>query len=635
MSKFYVTTPIYYVNGEPHIGHAYTTILADVLAGYHRLFGDETYFLTGTDEHGQKLQDAAKKNGLTTQEFCDMNVLRFQNVWKKLNIKNDDFIRTTQERHKVIVSKILQDIYNKGEIYDAEYEGWYCVFEERFWTEKDLIDGTCPDCRRPVNKITEKNYFFKMSKYQDWLIKYIKDNPDFIQPEFRRNEVLGFLRQPLGDLCISRPKSRLSWGIELPFDKDYVCYVWFDALINYISAIGFLSDDAKFKHWWPALHLIGKDILTTHAVYWPTMLKAIGLEQPKTIFAHGWWLSGETKMSKSLGNVVKPLDLADKYGVDPFRYFLVRDMTLGQDASYSEDSFILRYNSDLANDLGNLLSRLLKMIGSYSDGVIPSAVEDGSGDTELISKAHTLLDDFRNKIESYKLNLATENILELVRETNRYLEINKPWELAKNSRKDRLATVLYNGAESLRLAAALLSPIMPERCLNIRKQLGVENDNNALELKWGALKAGTKIGIPETLFPRLQREKVVAEPGPKAEPKKAPSQPVEAKLISIDDFFKTELRAAKVLSAEAVEGANKLLKLQIDLGTEKRQIIAGIAQTYKPEEMVGKTIIVVANLQPAKIRGIDSNGMLLAAKTGDVMGLLTVDKDIAPGAKIG
>jgi len=296
MSKFYITTPIYYVNDEPHIGHAYTTILADVLAGYHRLFGDDTYFLTGTDEHGQKLQEAAKKNNLSTQEFCDQMVVRFQNVWKKLNIKNDDFIRTTEQRHKVVVGKILQAIYDKGEVYDAEYEGWYCVYEERFWTEKDLIDGTCPDCRRPVSKLTEKNYFFKMSKYQDWLIKYIQDNPEFIQPDFRRNEVLGFLRQPLGDLCISRPKSRLSWGIELPFDKGYVCYVWFDALINYISALGYSSDDTKFKRWWPAVHLIGKDILTTHAVYWPCMLKAIGIEQPKTIFAHGWWLSGETKM---------------------------------------------------------------------------------------------------------------------------------------------------------------------------------------------------------------------------------------------------------------------------------------------------------------------------------------------------
>jgi methionyl-tRNA synthetase len=631
MNKFYVTTPIYYVNDEPHIGHAYTTILADVLSGYHRLFGDETYFLTGTDEHGQKLQDAAKKNGLSTQEFCDQMVVRFQNVWKKLNIKNDDFIRTTQERHKVIVSKILQDIYDKGEIYAAEYEGWYCVFEERFWTEKDLIDGTCPDCRRPVNKITEKNYFFKMSKYQDWLIKYINDNPGFIQPEYRRNEVLGFLRQPLGDLCISRPKSRLSWGIELPFDKDYVCYVWFDALINYISAIGYLADDAKYKRWWPAVHLIGKDILTTHAVYWPTMLKAIGIEQPKTIFAHGWWLSGETKMSKSLGNVVKPLELADKYGVDPFRYFLVRDMTLGQDASYSEDSFVLRYNSDLANDLGNLLSRVLKMIGSYANGVIPSPGNEDATDIELKDKARSLLATFKEKIETFKLNFATEDILELVRATNRFVEVNKPWELAKNSNTERLSSVLYNGAESLRLAAALLSPIMPERCLSIRKQLGVENDNTAFDLRWGALKPGTKIGVAETLFPRLQREKAAAvEPAPKAE-----SKPTEATLISIDDFFKTELRAAKVLSAEVVEGANKLLKLQIDLGSEQRQIIAGIAQNYKPEEIVGKTIIVVANLQPAKIRGIDSNGMLLAAKAGGVMGLLTVDKDIAPGAKIG
>jgi methionyl-tRNA synthetase len=627
MSKFYITTPIYYVNDEPHIGHAYTTILADVLSRYHRVFGDDTYFLTGTDEHGQKLQEAAKRENRQTQDFCDQMVLRFKRVWEKLNISNDDFIRTTEERHKVVVKKILQTLYDKGEIYSSDYEGWYCVFEERFWTEKDLIDGTCPDCRRPVNKITEKNYFFKMSQYQEWLIKYIQDHPEFIQPEFRRNEVLGFLRQPLGDLCISRPKARLSWGIDLPFDKDYVTYVWFDALINYISAIGYLADETKFKRWWPAVHLIGKDILTTHAVYWPTMLKAIGIEQPTTIFAHGWWLSGETKMSKSLGNVVKPLDLAEKYGVDPFRYFLIREMTLGQDSSYSEDSFIARYNSDLANDLGNLLSRVVKLIETSAGGAIPAPGPEMESETELRHRAETLLGSFREKIETYKLNVATEDAMELVRATNRYIESNRPWDLAKQADKTRLGTVLYNGAESLRLVAALLTPIMPEKCREIRRQLGIDSDPEAIKLAWGVLEAGTKIGKSESLFPRVKREitaTLVADA----------TTPAERQTIAFDEFGKVELKTARVISAERVQGADKLLKLQIDLGDEKRQIVAGIAQQYAPEDLIGKTIIVVANLQPAKIRGIESNGMLLAAKKGGSLVLLSTDKDIEPGAKI-
>ena len=631
MSKFYITTPIYYVNDEPHIGHAYTTILADVLSRYHRLFKNDTYFLTGTDEHGQKLQEAARKANRSPQEFCDQMVLRFKKVWQKLDISNDDFIRTTEDRHKAVVTKILRALYEKGEIYSADYEGWYCVFEERFWTEKDLVDGACPDCHRPVNKITEKNYFFKMSKYQDWLIKYIQDYPEFIQPDFRRNEVLGFLRQPLGDLCISRPKSRLSWGIELPFNKDYVTYVWFDALINYISAIGFLSDEAKFNRWWPAVHLIGKDILTTHAVYWPTMLKAIGIEQPETIFAHGWWLSGETKMSKSLGNVVKPLDLAEKYGIDPFRYFLVREMTLGQDSSYSEDSFVGRYNSDLANDLGNLLSRVVKLIETSAGGLIPGLGSEEASDAELKNGANAMLGSFRQKIESYKLNFAIEDVMELVRATNRYIESNRPWDLAKNGKKARLGNVLYNSAESLRLVAALLSPVMPEKCRDIRRQLGIDGDSEAANaLAWGVLKPGVKIGKSETLFPRLAKEKTAdaAKFADKAGAK-TPNQ-----TIAFDDFGKIELRTAIVLSAERVQGADKLLKLQIDLGDEKRQIVAGIAQYYTPEDMVGKTIIVVANLQPAKIRGVESNGMLLAAKKGDGLVLLSTDKDIEPGAKI-
>ena len=371
-NPFYITTPIYYVNDEPHIGHAYTTILADVLARYARLRGVETYFLTGTDEHGQKVQEAAQVQGVDPQTHADHMVVRFQQAWERLHTTQDDFIRTTEPRHVRVVEAILEDLWKKGEIYLGDYEGWYCVPDERFWTEKDLVSGNCPDCRRPVERIVEPNYFFRMSSYQDWLTEYITDHPSFIQPDVRRNEVLGFLRRPLGDLCISRPVSRLSWGIPLPFDSDYVTYVWFDALINYVTAAGYLVDDERFDHLWPGvMHLIGKDILITHSVYWPTMLKAAGLPQPRMIFAHGWWVMRGTKMSKSLGNVVKPLDLASIYGADAFRYFLMRDMTLGRDADFSEEHLAHRYQGDLSNDLGNLLHRIVNMIGRYTTGAIP------------------------------------------------------------------------------------------------------------------------------------------------------------------------------------------------------------------------------------------------------------------------
>ena len=633
MKNFYVTTPIYYVNDKPHIGHAYTTLLADVLARYNRLMGRPTHFLTGTDEHGQKVEKAAKTHNMTPQEQCDTTVVRFKELWEKLEITNDDFIRTTEERHKTIVQKILQDLYDRDLIYKAEYSGRYCVPCERFFTEKDLDeDMNCPECGRSTDEIIESNYFFKMSNYQDWLIEYIKSHPDFIQPSFRANETLGFLKKPLNDLCISRPKSRLSWGIELPFDNDYVCYVWFDALVNYISAVGYGSDDAKFAKWWPAsYHLIGKDILTTHTVYWPTMLKAMGLEMPETIFAHGWWLIGDSKMSKSAGNVVNPMDMVEKYGIDPFRYFLTSEMSLGQDCSFTEEIFITRYNSDLANDLGNFVSRAIKMITKNSNSLVPTPTTSGEAENALKDAAMQAVEDMKNALTKMKLDRGIESVINAVRAGNRYFEQTAPWKLAKEGKTEELNSVLYYAAELLRIVSGLLTPVMPEKMCELRKSLGLKGDVNIAELaEWGKLTPGTSISDPGALFPRIDVKKEKVQ-------QKQQNQKKEENvgLISIDDFFKTKLKTAKVIEAEKVEGADKLLKLQIDLGSEKRQIVAGIAQFYSPEEITGKTIVVVSNLKPATIRGIESNGMLLAAKHKKKLQVITLEEDMPPGRPVG
>ncbi len=636
---FYVTTPIYYVNDKPHIGHAYTTILADVLSRYHRLLGDPTFFLTGTDEHGQKVQKAAVANKMTPQEQCDTTVTRFQELWKKLEITHDDFIRTTEDRHKNVVRTILQDLYDRGEVYKAEYSGHYCTPCERFFSKKDLVDEKlCPDCKRPTDEIIESNYFFKMGKYQSWLIDHIQSHPEFIQPDFRRNETLGFLRKPLEDLCISRPKKRLAWGIELPFDKEYVCYVWFDALINYITGIGYGQDAAKFAKWWPAsYHLIGKDILTTHTVYWPTMLKAMGIEQPKTIYAHGWWLIGSDKMSKSTGNAVNPIDVAEKYGVDAFRYFLMSEMSLGNDASFSEEIFITRYNSNLANDLGNLLSRVVKMIAKEAGGIIPAPVESAQTEyeKELRETVLSAVFEMEPAITGMKLDRGLEQIMNAIRAANRYMEQTAPWKLAKEKNTDRLSTVLYTAAESLRIISGLLYPVMPGKMCEIRKAIGLpETGMEIFELKtWGKLSPGLKVSDIGSLFPRIEVSKDDASKSAKS----AETVAVAAEdIIVIDDFSRIKLKTAKVLEAEKVEGADKLLRLQIDVGGQKRQLVAGIALFYKPEEVVGRTIIIVANLKPAKIRGIESCGMLLAAKDGKTLKLITVDGGEFPsGASVG
>jgi len=501
---FYVTTPIYYVNDEPHLGHAYTTVLADVLARFARLRGQETFFLTGTDEHGQKVQEAAAKRGISPQAQADEMVVRFQEAWRRLHISYDDFIRTTQPRHVRVVQAILQDLWARGEIYRGEYEGWYCVPDERFWTEKDLVDGNCPDCGRPVERIVEPNYFFRMGAYQEWLIGYIHDHPDFIQPEVRRNEVLGFLRQPLGDLCISRPASRLSWGIPLPFDPAYVTYVWFDALINYVTAAGYLSDDERFARLWPqAMHLIGKDILTTHCVYWPTMLRAAGLGQPRTILAHGWWVVEGTKMSKSLGNVVKPLDLAEVYGADAFRYFLIRDMVLGRDADFSPERVDRRYQGDLANDLGNLLHRLVNMVGRYCAGRIPAPGKLSDEERALRTRCQALPAETQARVQALALNEALAAVMDVVGEVNRYLERTAPWIQAREGRAARVATILYTAAEALRLAAVLLHPVLPERTAELWRRLGWQPPADlGSALRWGLLEPGTAVISGPPLFPR-------------------------------------------------------------------------------------------------------------------------------------
>ena len=649
MSKFYITTPIYYVNDQPHIGHAYTSLAADVLAKYYRMRGDRVLFLTGTDEHGQKVAQAAAAGGRTPKEHADLMVANFQGLWDTLNLSNDAFIRTTDPEHVKIVQELMQGLWDKGEIERRTYSGWYCTPDERFWTEKDIIDGNCPECGRPVEQIEEDNYFFLMSRYQDRLLDHIDNNPGYILPETRRNEVLGFLKnQPLGDLCISRPKHRLDWGVPLPFDNGYVTYVWFDALINYYSATKYLVPEAFANSgeeaWEADVHLIGKDILTTLAVYWSTMLMALGLPLPGTIFAHGWWTIEGKKMSKSLGNVVDPREMVEKYGNDAFRFFLFREVPFGLDGDFSEAALVGRINADLANDFGNLASRTLKMAERYFNGEVPRPGPDITDDEhDLKAIAEGLPHRVEGSLKVLKFQRALEQIWRLLTRSNKYLDTNAPWNLAKDPEQaDRLATVMYSTLEALRVLALHLHPFMPDATQKLWSALGLEGDLSKTDLfehaAWGGLKPGTKLGELAALFPRIEVDRKPAKKEKrKVDEKQSKEDKKDDGLINIKDFAKVELKTGKVLEAERVEGSEKLIKLKVDTGQpeQPRQIVGGIGKAYAPDDLVGKIVVVVANLKPAKLMGVESQGMLLAA-TGDdgVPVILSPERETAPGLRI-